>query len=107
MKSMKKIAKKEFAILFTIIFTIFNLLHIVFPCWLIIEDIQNGTMSGTMIEMAAIYPWLLEFISIPFILGQLIYYVALRKVKVFYKFNFAVFIFYLFQVGLFNILLLF
>ena len=100
-------AKRIRSIILTINFTVLNLLHVIFPYWLIKEDVLAGTMAGTEIEMAVLYPWLLEAISVPFVIGQIIYYVAYRKDKHFYLLNTIMFALYIFQVLLFNILLLF
>lgn len=103
-----KITVKRFrAFVLTINLSILNLLHIIFPIWLIKEDITAGTMVGTGIEMAVLAPWMLEIISVPFVIGQIIYYIVHRKDKHFYVLNTIVFGLYIFQVLLFNILLLF
>lgn len=104
---MKMTAKRFRAFVLTINFTVLNLLHIIFPIWLIKEDVMAGTMKGTGIEMAVLAPWMLEAISIPFVLGQIIYYLVHRKDKHFYLLNTIVFALYIFQVLLFNILLWF
>ncbi len=102
---MRETNKQAFSIILLLIFIGFNLLHIYFPIHLIIEDIKLGTINGTNLEMGALFPWSIEFISIPFIFLHLVYYFFFRKTKYTNKIGTIVFIFYLFQVLLFNILL--
>ena len=97
--------KKGFALLLTVAFIVFNLLHIIFPIWLIVEDIQIGTVRGTGMELGVLYPWIIEAVSVLAVIGQMIYYVAFRKVRYFDLPNFILFAFYIFQVILFNVLL--
>ena len=104
---MSHTTKKVFSIILFVTFVVFNLLHVIFPYWLIREDILWGTMVGTNIEMAALFAWILEIISLPFVLGQILYYIIFRKVKYFNWLNLVAFIFYIFQVLLFNVLVLF
>lgn len=99
--------KKTFSIILALTFVILNLLHVIWPCWLIIEDIKLGTMVGTNMEMAVLFPWILEFLSIPVIIGQIIYLIINRKNITSYKFNLISFFIYIFQVVLFNVLLRF
>lgn len=72
---------------------------------MILEDVEAGTVEGTGIEMGALFPWLIEFMSIPFVSAEIIYLTALRKVKYFNVFNCVVFCAYILQVILFNVLL--
>lgn len=44
---MNTTTKKVFSIILMVIFIIINLLHIIWPVWLIIEDIRTGTIHGT------------------------------------------------------------
>lgn len=104
---MNKTTKKVFSIILMVIFIIINLLHIIWPVWLMIEDIKTGTMHGTGIELAVLYPMILQLCTIPFVLAEIIYYIVFCKVKYFHVGNFVSFMFYLFQVGLFYLLLLF
>ena len=104
---MNKTTKKVFSIILMIIFIIINLIHIIWPVWLMIEDIKTGTIHGTGIELAVLYPMILQLCTIPFVLAEIIYYIVFYKVKYFHVGNFAAFMFYLFQVGLFYLLLSF
>lgn len=104
---MNKTTKKVFSIILMIIFIIINLFHIIWPVWLIIEDIKTGTMHGTGIELAVLYPMILQLCTIPFVLAEIIYYIVFYKVKYFHVGNFVAFMLYLFQVGLFYLLLSF
>ncbi|MBQ9162162.1 MAG: hypothetical protein IJX74_02695 [Clostridia bacterium] len=107
MTSTKELLSKIFAVILIVIFIIFNLLHVIYPYWLIIEDIKAGTVEGTGMEMAALLPWMLEFISAPFVLCQLVYYAVFRKSSSFKAVSITVFALYVFQVVLFNVLLWF
>ncbi|MBQ8177554.1 MAG: hypothetical protein IJ033_00015 [Clostridia bacterium] len=107
MKNDYTFEKRLFAVILTLIFIVINLLHIYWPIHLIMEDIRNATMVGTGIEMGVLYPWMTEVLSIPFVLGQILYYVLFRRYKPLSKFNVATFTFYLLQVVLFNALLWF
>lgn len=100
-------AKKTFSIIFVVIFLIFNLMHIIWPIQLIIEDIKAKTMYGTGIEMAFLFPFFTELLSAPFVIAEIVYYIVFRKVKYFDKANFIIFVTYIFQVILFYFLLSF
>ena len=66
-----------------------------------------GTVVGTGIELAVLFPWMIEAVSALAVIGQVIYYIAFRKVRYFDLTNFILFIFYIIQVILFNVLLRF
>lgn len=102
---MNKSVKITVAIILAIIFVFINIIHIYWPIHLILEDIQKGTMVGTGIELGALIPWMIEIISIPFVLAEIGYFICFRKVKYFNVFNAISVGFYAFQVLLFNILL--
>lgn len=104
---MNQTKKKTFGIILMVIFIVFNLIHIYWPIHLIIEDIKLGAVHGTNIEMGALIPWLIELFSIPFVIAHLVYYLMFNKVKYIHKPDLIIFLIYLFQVGLFNILLAF
>lgn len=99
--------KRLFGVILTIIFIVINLVHIYWPCHLIMEDIKNATMVGTGIEMGVLFPWIIEVIAVPFVIGQIIYYVLFKRYKPFSKINVIVFTLYLLQVVVFNTLLWF
>ena len=65
---MNKSVKITVAIILAIIFVFINIIHIYWPIHLILEDIQKGAMVGTDIELGALIPWMIEIISIPFVL---------------------------------------
>ena len=102
---MRKSTKKAVAIILAVIFVFINLIHVYWPIYMISEDIKNGTVEGTGIEMGALFPWFIEALSIPFVSAEIIYLIALRKVKYFNVFNCVVFCAYILQVILFNVLL--
>ena len=102
---MNRMTKKVFAIILMVLFIILNVCHVIFPVWLIVEDIKAGTMHGTGMELGVLYPWLMEILSVPVVLAQVIYYIVFSRVKYFHLANFIVFLVYLLQVLLFNVLL--
>ena len=103
---MNRTAKKVFSIILMVIFIFFNLIHLYWPIHLILEDIKAGTMEGTFIELGVLYPWMIELVSLFFVLLEGVYFIIFRKVKYFNVANFVVFCIYIFQVILFNSLLL-
>jgi len=104
---MNRTAKKVFGIILFVIFIIINLMHIYWPIHLILEDIRWGTMEGTGIEMGYLYPLMVEFISIHFIIAEIIYLLVFKKVKYIFIPNIVALSFYIFQVVVFYILLSF
>ena len=72
---------------------------------MILEDIEAGTLKGTGIDLAVLYPWGVELISAPFVLAEIVYFIVFRKIKYFNLFNCIVFFTYILQVVLFNALL--
>ena len=101
---MNKNVKKVFTLILLIIFIGFNLIHFPFLYQLIREDIVTGRVHGTGIEMLAIVPWIIEIISIPVIIGQIVYLIIFRKIKINNKANIIFFILYIIQIVLFNVL---
>ena len=73
---MKKASKELIILVLAIVMILFNLIHIYWPITLIIEDIKMGTMVGTNIELSALYCWILEFFSLPFILINGVKYIC-------------------------------
>lgn len=53
-----------------------NLAHLLFTFWLITEQMDTGWGYGTNMEMAVLMPWMIEALSIPVLLGALIYEIA-------------------------------
>lgn len=104
---MNRTAKKVFGIILFVIFIIINLMHIYWPIHLILEDIRWGTMEGTGIEMGYLYPLMVEFISIHFIIAEIIYFLVFKKVKYIFIPNIVALSFYIFQVVVFYVLLSF
>lgn len=104
---MSRTAKKIFGIILFVIFVIINLLHIFWPIHLIMEDIKAGTMEGTGIEMAYLYPLMIELISMFFIIAEIVYLLVFKKVKYTFIPNIIAFCFYIFQVIVFYFLLMF
>ena len=102
---MDKSRKTTVAVILASIFVFINVIHIYWPIHLILEDIQKGTMVGTGIELGALIPWMIEVISIPFVLSEIGYFIYFRKVKYFNLFNAISFGFYVLQVIIFNVLL--
>lgn len=105
-KEQKAVAiKQAVAVLLLLVFVIINLLHIIFPIWLISEDIEAGTMEGTGIEMMFLLPLMIEIMSIPLVIAEIAYLITARKVKYMKLPNVIVFALYVVQVALFYFLL--
>jgi len=102
---MNRANKKAVAIILGLVFIFFNLLHLYWPIHMILEDIEAGTLKGTGIEMAALYPWGIELLSAPFVLAEVLHFIIFRKVKYLNIFNCISFGAYILQVALFNVLL--
>ncbi len=52
-----------------------NLLHIIWTIWLVSEQVETGWGYGTNMEMAVLYPWMCEALSLPVILAGIIFFV--------------------------------
>ena len=102
---MNRANKKAVAIILGLVFIFFNLLHLYWPIHMILEDVKAGTVKGTGIEMAVLYPWGVVLLSAPFVLAEIVYFITFRKVKYLNLFNCITFGTYIFQVLLFNVLL--
>jgi hypothetical protein len=102
---MKKASKGLIMIVLTIVLILFNLGHIYWPITLIIEDIKMGTMVGTNIELSALYCWILEFFSLPFILINGVFLFMFKKEGKVSKVNVISWFIYILQIILFNVLL--
>ena len=102
---MNKQHRKTFAIILGVVFIILNFLYVIWPILLINEDIKSGTMHGTNIEMFVLVPYLLELLSIPVVICEILLIIFSIKGKYFNLFNLISFGLYIFQVILFNILL--
>ena len=50
-----------------------NLLHILWTVWLTLEQIETGWGGGTGIEMLFLAPWLIEVLSFPVLLAEIVY----------------------------------
>ena len=102
---MNKQPAKTFAIILGVIFIVLNALFVIWPIFLIIEDIRSGTMHGTNLEMLVLYPWTLEVLSLPAVIGEILLIIFSIKGKKFSLFNLIPFGIYVSQIVLFNILL--
>lgn len=52
-----------------------NSLHILWTYWLTVEQIETGWGYSTNLEMMALLPWMLELLSIPLIIAEVVYLV--------------------------------
>lgn len=52
-----------------------NLLHIIWTVWLLSEQMKTGWGYGTNMEMAVLYPWMCELLSLPVIIAGIVYFV--------------------------------
>lgn len=102
---MNKQPRKTFAIILGVIFVIMNILFVIWPLFLILEDIRSGTMHGTNIEMLVLLPYLFELLSIPVIICEILIIIFSIKDKKINVFNLIAFGLYISQVVLFNVLL--
>lgn len=98
--------KQALGILLSIPFALLNLAHIAFPIWLISEDIRWGTVEGTGMEMMYLLPVMIELISIPLVIVQIVYLFIYRRIRYWSILNLITFGFYVFQVVLFYVLLI-
>ena len=64
-----------------------------------------GTMVGTNIELSALYCWILEFFSLPFILINGVFLFMYKKEGNVNKVNVISWFIYILQIILFNVLL--
>ena len=64
-----------------------------------------GTMVGTNIELSALYCWILEFFSLPFILINGVFLFMFKKEGKVSKVNVISWFIYILQIILFNVLL--
>ena len=97
--------KNRFAVVLGVVFVIMNILFIIWPTWLILEDIRMGSMHGTGIEMLVLLPYLIEFLSIPVVVCEIVLIILSIRGKSFNLFNLIAFGFYILQVIVFNVLL--
>lgn len=98
--------KQALGILLSIPFALLNLAHIAFPIWLIAEDVRWGTVKGTGMEMMYLLPVMIELISIPFVIAQIVYWIRYRRIRYWSRLNLIAFGFYVLQVILFYGLLI-
>ena len=52
-----------------------NLLHVIWTWWLCAEQIETGWGYSTNMEMAVLYPWMCEVLSLPVILAGITFFV--------------------------------
>ena len=102
---MKLGLKKDTEIIFIVLFALLNLIYIIWPISLIIEDIRSGTMEGTGIEMLVLVPYLIELISLIPLGAYILFQIVTRKLKYINKLGLCLVILYIIQVVTFNVLL--
>lgn len=56
-----------------VVTVIANLVHLPFTLLLVFEQIKTGWGYGTDIEMFALYPWLIEFLSLPVLIAGIVF----------------------------------
>lgn len=80
-----------------------NLLHILWTVWLTLEQIETGWGGGTGIEMLFLAPWLIEVLSFPVLLAEIVYFAlsarwtTARGIKIA---NIILFVLMMVQIGL-------
>ena len=104
-KNFDKNTKKFLFLILALLFIAFNLIHVYWLVHLILEDIKAGTTAGTGIDLAVLFPWIIELCSLPLIISEIVCIFVYRKIKYTPIVNYIVFGFYVFQIILFNILL--
>lgn len=57
-----------------------NLFNIVWTIWLTVEQIQTGWFYGTDMELAVLWPWLIELLCSPLLIGGIVYFI-LQMIK--------------------------
>lgn len=83
-----------------------NIINFPWTLWLASEEIQTGFGYGTNIEMAALFPWMTELLSLPFIVVGIVYFVTAilkGKRKRFLKPNVILYVLLIFQITITNL----
>lgn len=63
-------------IIVTVFSAMANLLHLPWFIHILAEQVKTGWGGGTNIELAVLYPWMIEFLSIPILLGGIALFIA-------------------------------
>ena len=72
MKANKSTGMTVFGIIVTVFSAIANLCHLPWFIWVAVEK-YSGSMN---ISLAVLYPWMIEFLSIPILLGGIALFIA-------------------------------
>lgn len=62
-----------YGIVCIVFLSIISLFHLFWTITLSIEQIKTGWGNGTSLELGVLYPLLIEFISIPFLITEIIF----------------------------------
>ena len=65
----KSNAATVFGIIVTALSVVANTVHLPWLIWLSIEQIQTGWGFGTWMELAVLWPWMIEFILSPILIA--------------------------------------
>lgn len=63
-------------IIVTTLSTLANLLHLPWFIQILAEQVRTGWGGGTNIELAVLYPWMIEFLSIPVLIGGIALFIV-------------------------------
>ena len=79
---MKKVRNcNVFGVILIVALSWANLLHIFWTVWLTLEQIETGWGGGTGIEMLFLVPWLIEVLSFPALLAEIVFMILSAKWK--------------------------
>ncbi len=87
-----------------------NLVHGFFTYWICIEQVKTGWGYGTNWEMGVLLPWMVEFLSAPFLLAGIVYFaLSIRKKSEKWVFilTTSLFICEILQIAMFNLFIFF
>lgn len=65
----KSNAATVFGIIVTALSVVANAVHLPWLIWLSVEQIQTGWGFGTWMELAVLWPWMIEFILSPILIA--------------------------------------
>lgn len=103
----RRLSKNMFSIISIIGLSFFNLSHIVFTISVVMEEIETGWGRPTSLEMAVLFPWMLEiFLGVPSIILAILSFSLLPKAKsnkVLFIFTICLLVLALIQMFLFNL----
>lgn len=73
MKANKSTGMTVFGIIVTVFSAMANLLHLPWFIHILAEQVKTGWGGGTNIELAVLYPWIIEFLSLPVLIAGIVF----------------------------------